>query len=317
MTSAPPPAAPPPIPPPLDPPVWQPPPPPPGPPVRPQLRRSRSDKILGGVCGGLAEYSGIDALLWRVGFVALTLAGGAGFIVYLLLWLLMPAGTPTYPGAPDQQLRQRPPAGPRSPVPGVTIAGLLIVVGFLTLVSNLTDWHVTARGFLGAALLVVGTGLVIAAFTGGRTARGGLIALGVVLSLGLIAVSSMPWNGMHGGVGDKTYRPATVAEVRDVYRSGAGDVTVDFSQLDQGTSATAVTTRVEHGLGDLSVIVPRSADVQLLVEQGVGDLQVFDQGAAADGFFPGSGSQPWTDDGEPEFVLTINSGLGDVEVSRG
>src|SRR4051812_5621810 len=100
MTSAPPPAAPPPIPPPLDPPVWQPPPPPPGPPLRPQLRRSRSDKILGGVCGGLAEYSGIDALLWRVGFVALTLAGGAGFIVYLLLWLLMPAGTPTYPGAP-------------------------------------------------------------------------------------------------------------------------------------------------------------------------------------------------------------------------
>ena len=47
--------------------------------------------VLGGVSGGLAEYSGIDALLWRVGFVALTLAGGAGVIVYLLLWLLIPA----------------------------------------------------------------------------------------------------------------------------------------------------------------------------------------------------------------------------------
>src|SRR5829696_2052483 len=95
MTTAPPPAAPPPSPPPpLGPPMWQP--PPPGPLARPQLRRSRTDKILGGVSGGLAEYSGVDALLWRVGFVALALAGGTGIVVYLLLWLLMPAGPPAY-----------------------------------------------------------------------------------------------------------------------------------------------------------------------------------------------------------------------------
>src|SRR5215217_5698643 len=111
MTTAPPPAAPPPSPPPpLDPPMWQPPPPPPGPPVRPQLRRSRTDKILGGVSGGLADYSGIDALLWRVGFVALALAGGSGIVVYLLLWLLMPAGAPVHPGVPEGG--QKPPAGP-------------------------------------------------------------------------------------------------------------------------------------------------------------------------------------------------------------
>jgi phage shock protein PspC (stress-responsive transcriptional regulator) len=315
MTSAPPPAAPPPPPPALDPPSW--PPPPPGPPpVRPQLRRSRTDKILGGVSGGLAEYSGIDALLWRVGFVALALAGGTGVIVYLLLWVLMPAASPGAPGDVSAP-REKAPAGPRSPVPGVTIAGLLIVVGFLTLVSSLSDWDVGARGFLGAALLVIGAGLVAAAFTGGRTARGGLIALGVVLSLALVTVSAAPWHGVPGGVGDRIYRPATVAEVRDAYRGGAGDMTVDFSQLDQGASANPVTTRVEHGVGDLQVILPRSADVQLHVEQGIGDLRVFDRGAAPEGFFPGTGSRPWTDDGEAEFVLTINSGLGDVEVSRG
>src|SRR5215218_4802402 len=143
MTSAPPPAAPPPSPPPLDPPMWQPPPPPPGPPVRPQLRRSRTDKILGGVSGGLADYSGIDALLWRVGFVALALAGGTGIVVYLLLWLLMPAepvGTPGVPAA----TRQRPPAGPRSPVPGLTVAALLIVVGFLALLNRLTALQLDA-----------------------------------------------------------------------------------------------------------------------------------------------------------------------------
>jgi phage shock protein C len=49
--------------------------------------------MIGGVAGGLAEYSGIDPILWRVGFVGLTIAGGAGFVVYLLLWALMPAGT--------------------------------------------------------------------------------------------------------------------------------------------------------------------------------------------------------------------------------
>jgi phage shock protein PspC (stress-responsive transcriptional regulator) len=46
--------------------------------------------MLGGVCGGLAEHTGIDPLLWRAGFIAVTLAGGAGVLVYLLLWVLMP-----------------------------------------------------------------------------------------------------------------------------------------------------------------------------------------------------------------------------------
>src|SRR3954467_7826183 len=64
---------------------------------RPQLRRSGTEKMLGGVCGGLADYSGIDVVLWRVVFVALTLAGGAGIVVYLLLWVLMPSG-PLRPG---------------------------------------------------------------------------------------------------------------------------------------------------------------------------------------------------------------------------
>jgi phage shock protein C len=67
--------------------------------VRPPLRRSSTDKMAGGVCGGLAEHTGIDSLVWRVGFVALALAGGSGVLVYLLLWVLMPPG----PRAADQQ----------------------------------------------------------------------------------------------------------------------------------------------------------------------------------------------------------------------
>ena len=68
-----------------------------GAPAPAQLRRSGTDRMVGGVCGGLAEYSGIDVVLWRVGFVVLTLAGGAGVLAYLLLWVLVPSG-PLAPG---------------------------------------------------------------------------------------------------------------------------------------------------------------------------------------------------------------------------
>jgi phage shock protein C len=61
---------------------------------RPELRRSSTDKMAGGVCGGLAGYTGIDAVLWRVGFVALTLVGGSGVLLYLLLWVLLPPPAP-------------------------------------------------------------------------------------------------------------------------------------------------------------------------------------------------------------------------------
>ena len=47
--------------------------------------------MIGGVCGGLAVHTGIDPVLWRVGFVGLTLAGGSGLLGYLFLWVLTPA----------------------------------------------------------------------------------------------------------------------------------------------------------------------------------------------------------------------------------
>ena len=64
--------------------------PPTAPGPRPQARRSGTDRMAGGVCGGLADHTGIDAVLWRVGFVALTLVGGSGVLLYLLLWVLLP-----------------------------------------------------------------------------------------------------------------------------------------------------------------------------------------------------------------------------------
>ena len=55
-----------------------------------RLCRSSSQKMVAGVCGGVAEYLGWDATIVRVIWVALTLAGGSGLLLYLILWLLMP-----------------------------------------------------------------------------------------------------------------------------------------------------------------------------------------------------------------------------------
>jgi phage shock protein C len=64
---------------------------PPAPAARFTLRRSRTDRVLGGVCGGLAASLGTDAALLRVLTVALTLiTGGAAAIVYVAAWALAP-----------------------------------------------------------------------------------------------------------------------------------------------------------------------------------------------------------------------------------
>jgi phage shock protein C len=54
------------------------------------LRRRREERWLGGVCGGLAKATGIEPWVWRLAFCALTLLGGAGVLLYLLLWVFVP-----------------------------------------------------------------------------------------------------------------------------------------------------------------------------------------------------------------------------------
>jgi phage shock protein C len=56
-----------------------------------RLHRSRTNRMLGGVCGGLAEYFGIDPSIVRVIFVLLSLPGGIpGPLIYFILWLVVP-----------------------------------------------------------------------------------------------------------------------------------------------------------------------------------------------------------------------------------
>ena len=55
-----------------------------------RLYRSRTDRMLGGVCGGLAAYFGVDPTLVRLVFALLLVFGGSGFLLYLILWIVVP-----------------------------------------------------------------------------------------------------------------------------------------------------------------------------------------------------------------------------------
>jgi phage shock protein PspC (stress-responsive transcriptional regulator) len=55
-----------------------------------RLRRSRSDRWLGGVCGGVAALTGVEAWIWRLILATLALFGGTGVLLYLLLWIFVP-----------------------------------------------------------------------------------------------------------------------------------------------------------------------------------------------------------------------------------
>jgi phage shock protein C len=55
-----------------------------------KLYRSRSNRQVAGVCGGLAQYFSMDATLIRILFVVLAVLGGSGIVIYLAMWIIVP-----------------------------------------------------------------------------------------------------------------------------------------------------------------------------------------------------------------------------------
>ena len=66
-------------------------------PVPSRLYRSRSQKMLAGVSGGLGEYFDVDPVLMRLLFVVTAFISGVGILAYIVLWIVMPKGTPGIP----------------------------------------------------------------------------------------------------------------------------------------------------------------------------------------------------------------------------
>ena len=55
-----------------------------------KLYRSQSQRMIAGVCGGLAEYFNVDATLIRVLFLILAVFGGSGLVIYVVMWIIVP-----------------------------------------------------------------------------------------------------------------------------------------------------------------------------------------------------------------------------------
>jgi phage shock protein C len=55
-----------------------------------KLYRSKTNRKLAGVCGGLAQYFNLDATLMRVLFVVLAVLGGSGLVIYVAMWIIVP-----------------------------------------------------------------------------------------------------------------------------------------------------------------------------------------------------------------------------------
>src|SRR5918911_2431956 len=111
-----------------------------------RLERSRSDRMVAGVAGGLARYFDIHPAVYRVGFVVLTLLGGAGVIIYLALALVMPdeGKEDSIATSALRNRRERP-----WPLIGLALVGVAIA----SLLSRATLWP---HGDAWFVLLVVG-----------------------------------------------------------------------------------------------------------------------------------------------------------------
>lgn len=126
-------------------------PPPPEPPPsdqpRGRLTRSSDDKVLAGVAGGLGRYFGVDPVVFRIAFVVLALAGGAGLFLYAAGWLLLPVDT-TGVSEADRL------------VPGKNrnaVLAILAVVAFFVLVDGFDDgW-----GGFPAGVVLIGVGAAV------------------------------------------------------------------------------------------------------------------------------------------------------------
>jgi phage shock protein PspC (stress-responsive transcriptional regulator) len=317
-----------------------------------RLTRSGADAIIGGVGSGLGRYFNVDPLLFRIGFVVLSFAGGFGVLAYLLLLAFMPSDGSEKPGGTSKVA-----AIAGAVVLGVALVAFLgtpffffgpglLVIGMVGLAGVLL-WRalggdtggdpartvtrvilaaLLAIAVAGAALgvgiaaalgggvvvasLAVVTGLVLigTAFVGG--ARWLIVpALALVLPLGIVAAADID---LDGGVGDREYRPASLAELRDHYEIGIGEMDVDLTRLDLPTGRTDLD--IDVGLGRALVYVPRDTCVTSDVEIGAGAADVFDrENNGVDVAFAETATPPA---GRPQLHIDANVGMGAIEVVR-
>ena len=111
-----------------------------------RLERSRTSRVIAGVCGGLADYFKIDIALMRVLFVVATICGSFGFWMYVILWIVVPEEYALGPGNINENsyddtidITPNEAREEKKSVNGAMIASLILIfIGVMALVDNFT-----------------------------------------------------------------------------------------------------------------------------------------------------------------------------------
>ena len=240
--------------------------PPPEPePERPKrLLRSRSDRMLGGVAGGLGEYFRVDPVIFRIGFGVTLFFGGLGALLYLALLIFVPSveadGT-------------EPSSAPRT-FGRIVLLTLIAIAGLigLAIMGVGAAWAAaTGHGVLVAIIVIaIGLALVIAAFNGG--ARWLILpALALAVPLGTVAAADIEFEG---GIGKTTHTPQTVRAIpEDGYEFGIGDQRIDLRDLDWNEN-TVVEVEADQGIGRMLILVPEDVCVDGDIDSRYGIVEI-------------------------------------------
>ena len=128
-----------------------------------RLYRSTSDKVIGGVAGGLADYLNIDPVIVRIIFVLLAVFGGSGVLVYIILWIVIPEKpflfAEVQPEEQDGQEQQGMVDARRKSNSSLIAGIVLIAFGLLFLVDRLMPmyhiWDFWPLLLIGAGFLLI------------------------------------------------------------------------------------------------------------------------------------------------------------------
>ena len=201
---------------------------------------------------------------------------------------------------------ERPSGSPATVVRRAAIGVALIVGCFALSVASFFASGLGGGVVTAAIVIAAGAALVVGAFVGG--ARWLVLpALAIALPLAFVSAAGIDLNG---GFGERDVRPATVAELEDGYRLGAGELVVDLRGLDLPAGDHPLKVRI--GAGHALVIVPKDVCVASEAKVGMGGVAVFDRdGGGIDVDWKDSRQSP---EGTPRIVLDGDVGLGLLEV---
>ncbi len=116
-----------------------------------RLYRSREEKIIEGVCGGIGEYFDIDPVIIRIAWIALTFVAGAGVLAYIIAWIVVPYPKNTKKSSAREKKEDSLDEDKSGFVAGIT----LIAIGFIILLFTLHTFWIKVLPLLLIALGVI------------------------------------------------------------------------------------------------------------------------------------------------------------------